>query len=88
MIVSLSFAASFQDMVPERKWPADKLAGKISKINNPTDVNAKMILFNSALNVFMAQTSDLNNFNQDYFRETVNNFLADRQLFGHLNPLV
>jgi len=61
-------------MVPERKWLADKLAGKISKINRPTDVNAKMILFTSALNVFMVQTLELDNIIQDYFNETITNF--------------
>jgi len=61
-------------MVPERKWPADKLAGKISKINSPIDVNAKMILFTFALNVFMVQTLELDNFIQGFFRETITNF--------------
>ena len=40
------------------------------------DVNAKMILFTSALNVFMVQTLELENFIQDKFRETLTNFLA------------
>jgi hypothetical protein len=69
-------------MVPERKWLADKLPGKISKINRPTDINTKMILFNSALNVFKVQTLDLNNFIQDYFRETITDLLAVPQESG------
>ena len=35
-----------------------------------------MILFTSALNVYMFQTLELEIFIQDYFRETINNFLA------------
>jgi len=46
------------------EMPADKLPGNISKINNPTDVNAKMILFTSALNVFMVLPLELDNFIQ------------------------
>ena len=84
MIVSLSFTASSQDMVPERKCEADKLAGKISKINNPTDVNAKMILFTSALIVFMVQTLELDYVFLGYFRETITNFLAVHQENGFL----
>ena len=69
MIVSLSFTASSQDMVPERKCKADKLAGKISKINRPTDVNAKMILFTLALKIFMALTFELEKLYQGFFIE-------------------
>ena len=52
-----------------------KLTGSISK-TNPTDVNPKMILFTSTLNVAMVQTLELDNFIQDYFRETITNFQA------------
>jgi uncharacterized protein YqcC (DUF446 family) len=37
-----------------------------------------MILFTSAVNVFMVKTMEVVNFIQDYFRETITNFLADR----------
>ena len=45
-----------------------------------------MILFTSALNVFMVKPLEIDYIFQDYFRETITNFLADRHLFGHLNP--
>jgi len=31
---------------------------------------------------------ELDSIIQDFIRETITNFLADRHLFGHLNPLV
>ena len=51
-------------------------AENISKITIPTDVNAKMILFNSDLKVFMVQPLKLENLFQDYICETIINFLA------------
>ena len=43
-----------------------------------------MILFTSALNVFMVQTLELDIFIQDYFRETITNFLAVHRENGFL----